>query len=164
MIGTTLPPSSVLRLPVCPLDGAPAAVTASTPMRPDTFQRMCGFSPHRYWLTDGRRDRVLPTKRWPRRDLIFARATRRIGRTSSSPRPEDVGLGGTNWESVGVKPQVGVPASQALIAAHKAALEHILNTGLDGESARDTKAALRRVSADLESPARSPSRANRTDG
>ena len=70
----------------------------------------------------------------------------------------------TNWESVGVKPQVGVPANQALLAAHKAALEHILNTGLNGESARDAKAALRRVSADLESPARSPSRANRTDG
>ena len=66
----------------------------------------------------------------------------------------------TNWESVGVKPQVGVPASQALLAANKAALEHILNAGLDGESARDAKAGLRRVSADLESP----SRANRTDG
>lgn len=66
--------------------------------------------------------------------------------------------------SIGVKPQVDVPASQALLAAHKAALGRILNAGLDGELARDAKAALRRVSADLESPARARRRANRTDG
>ena len=70
----------------------------------------------------------------------------------------------TNWERVGVKSQIDVPASQALLAAHKDALERILKAGLDGEPARDTKAALRRVTADLESPGGARRRAGRSDG
>lgn len=70
----------------------------------------------------------------------------------------------TNWEGVGVKPNIDVPAGRALLVAQKNALEHILETGPDEEEVRGTKSALRRVTSQLENSAHADRGAPRTRG
>jgi peptidase S41-like protein len=55
----------------------------------------------------------------------------------------------TNWEGVGVKPDVAVPADKALYVAHRAALEKILPK-TDPDERREVEAALRAVNKSLE--------------
>jgi len=54
---------------------------------------------------------------------------------------------GTNWEGVGVAPDVAVPATRALNLAHRLTLKKLL---ADGPSDNDRQAALRNALADLD--------------
>lgn len=55
----------------------------------------------------------------------------------------------TNWEGVGVKPDIAVPAEQALLTAQKEALGRLLKIERDDERTRSLRAALRRIETEL---------------
>jgi hypothetical protein len=64
----------------------------------------------------------------------------------------------TNWEGTGVRPDVVVPAGQALHTAHLAALKKKLaKTTGDGEAAEDLKAVIARVEKELDALKKGPS-------
>ncbi|MBI1851826.1 MAG: S41 family peptidase [Planctomycetes bacterium] len=56
----------------------------------------------------------------------------------------------TNWEGVGVEPNVKVSADKALLVAERAALETVLRATTDGEKKREIEDALRTVKRTLE--------------
>jgi C-terminal processing protease CtpA/Prc len=58
-------------------------------------------------------------------------------------------VSGTNWEGVGVRPDIPVPAEQAFETAYKLALQHVLDLGEEG-ARRDIVAHARRSLAELD--------------
>ena len=53
----------------------------------------------------------------------------------------------TNWEGVGIKPDIEVPAADALKVAHKTALEHLIAKTTDEQELAGLKQALGNVEA-----------------
>jgi C-terminal processing protease CtpA/Prc len=53
----------------------------------------------------------------------------------------------TNWEGVGVKPDIAVPQEEALKTARKIALEHLIDKATDDQEVSVFKRALARVEA-----------------
>jgi hypothetical protein len=55
----------------------------------------------------------------------------------------------TNWEGVGVEPDIKVPAGRALVVAQKAALERMIKSVTDARRTKALQGVLRRVEAEL---------------
>jgi len=56
----------------------------------------------------------------------------------------------TNWEGTGVKPDVDVPADQALKVSHIAAMNKVLETVSEGERQHAIKQAIENVQRELD--------------